>query len=278
LQVAVTYTLTPGSGSAINGTSVPFTHSGVAADTWTCAYVSGGPAGAYVVNPPSQTLTGGGTITFTLNFEKNQDAAIQWITWTANGVPWQTTTWEGIPCNIIDVHFLQWVMGCVGYNVTLNETDWIMITQTQPAQGPNAMIVVRNDDCALNKTPIQGASPVKKSQVPSVNNVTREQGYNITLTVGEPTTLDVHTVWQLVKGTNYTKSINWFGISAAVQGEQTFHNCTLFELVLPKGPVQYQFQVIAFAHVDLVGATDNNTANNDAMSLFPLTVVVNMPP
>ena len=276
---AVNYTLTPTSGSAINGTSVPATHTGVAADTWTCAYVSGGPAGAFLksIKPSaSQSLSGGGTITFTFDFELNQDAAIQFLTWTVNGVPWGQSTLEVVPCNIIDVHFLQLVDGCVGYNVTLNETDWLTITAAPGNPGPVSIYVV-DDDCALNKTPPpQGLPSVKKSQVPTVDNVTRSIGYNVTLVPGMTSMLDVHTVWQLVKGTNYTKSINWFGISKAPYEPQLPpHPCVLFELVVP-APGQYTFTLIAHAHVDLVGSNDTNPVNNDAVSLFPLMLTVNV--
>jgi hypothetical protein len=274
-QGAVNYTLT-GPGSSINGTSVQSTHSGLAPGTWTCAYVAGGPAGAFLnsIQPSaSQTLSAGGTITFTLDFELNQDAAIQWLTWTLNGVPYQGTTPEVGPCNITDVHFQQWVNGCTGYNVTLNETDWLMITANPANPGP-VWIYVVNADCALNKTPPpQGTSAVKKSQVPSINNATATVGDNLTLMPAQHGTLDAHTVWQLVKGTNYTKSINWFGVSKAPFELPGPHPCVLFELVAMPG--FYQFTLIASAHVDLVGSTDVNLGNNDAVSsLLTLNVVV----
>jgi hypothetical protein len=69
----VSYTLT-GPESPINGTSVPDSFSGRCSDwtcTYTCAYVSGGPPGAYLDSiAPNATQGGfvGGTITFTLDF------------------------------------------------------------------------------------------------------------------------------------------------------------------------------------------------------------------
>jgi hypothetical protein len=278
-QGLVNYTLTPTSGTPVSGTAVPTTHSNMTASTWTCAYVAGGPAGAFLnsIQPSaSQSLSAGGTITFTLDFELNQDAAINWLTWTVNGDEWQSPTLEVVPCNIIDVHFLQWVNGCTGYNVTLNETDWLTITALPGNPGPVSIYVV-NADCALNKTPPpQGTSAVKKSQVPTVDNVTRSIGYNVTLVPGMTTQLDVHTVWQLVKGTNYTKSINWFGISKPPFDPPGPHPCVLFELVAMPGV--YTFQLVASAHVDLVGSTDHNPANNDAVSLLPLMLTVNVAP
>jgi hypothetical protein len=276
-QGAVNYTLTlSGGASPVNGTAVQTTHGSMNPGTWTCAYVSGGPAGAFlnsIQTSASQTLTGGGTITFTLDFEKNQDAAIQWSTWSLNGAPYQSSTLEVGPCNITDVHFLQWVNGCTGYNVTLNETDWLTINAAPGNPGP-VWIYVVNADCALNKTPTaQGTSAVKKSQVPSINNETAIVGANLTLNPGQPGMLDAHTVWQLVKGTNYTKSINWLGISKAPFDLPGPHPCVLFELVVPM-PGMYTFTLVANAHVDLVGSTDVNPANNDAVSSFPLTLTV----
>jgi len=69
---AVQHMLTgPGAeASPIAGTSGEDTFR-VDCDNWTCAYVSGGPAGASFVNitPAStQSVANGGTITFTLNF------------------------------------------------------------------------------------------------------------------------------------------------------------------------------------------------------------------
>ena len=80
-QGAVNYTLTLAGGtSPVSGTGVPTTHGNMTAGTWTCAYNAGGPAGAFLnsIQPSaSQSLVAGGTITFTLDFELNQDAAIK---------------------------------------------------------------------------------------------------------------------------------------------------------------------------------------------------------
>jgi hypothetical protein len=273
-QGAVNYTLTPAGGSPIAGTVVPTTHSSMLPATWTCAYVAGGPAGAFLnsIKPTaSQSLVAGGTITFTLDFELNQDAAIKWFTWSLNGEPYQSTEIEAMPCMIIDAHFKQWVKGCDGYNVTMNEASWLMITAHPANPGPATIIVV-DDWCALNKTP---APRQKVSQTVSVDNVTREKGYTAPLIPGgPPVLLDAHTQWNLVKGTNYTKAINWFGISLfeAVPG----HECVLFELVVP-APGIYVFTLVASADVELVGDTDVDPQNNNDMSA-PLMLTVNAGP
>jgi hypothetical protein len=277
-QGAVSYTLSAGN-STISGISVPTTHTDVAAGTWSCAYNSGGPAGAFLksIKPlATQSLTAGGTITFTLDFELNQDAAIKFLHWTLSGEPQgpQPTEIVAVPCNFIDAHFLQWVDGCEGYNVTMNETSWLNITQMMGP--PGVVVYVVNDDCAVNKTPGQGlVPPVKKFQVPTFNGTPVEKGMNTTLTPGVPTLLDVETQWQLVKDTNYTKSINWFGIWVGAY-EPGLHPCVLFELILPVPNAQYVFIIQTSADVALVGDTDLNPANNHDMSA-PVGLVVNVP-
>jgi len=219
-------------------------------------------------------LPGGGNITFTLNFEKDQDAGINCQGWTCNGTPWPLSTLEVNPCSTIDVHFIQWVLGCPGYNVTLNETSWLSINQTG---GPvPATIVVVNDDCALNKTAVEQApTPVKVSQVPSLNGTPVEVGMNTTLIPGIPTLLDVRTQWQLTKQIDYLKSINWLGISKATSFPPG-HPCVLFELVFPQ-PGQYTFTLVASAKVALVDDVDVNPQNNN-VTCPPLYLTVNVSP
>ena len=69
---AVQYTLTlPGAAAptVINGASVASTHRNVNPGSWTCAYVSGGPGTFVNITPAAtQSVTAGGTITFTLSF------------------------------------------------------------------------------------------------------------------------------------------------------------------------------------------------------------------
>src|SRR4030042_6761982 len=91
LTGAVNYTLIPASGSNITGNNVTASFT-VAPGNWTCAYVSGGPPAAYFVSiTPSatQSVTAGGTVTFTLNFASLPasplDASIQFVSWSING-------------------------------------------------------------------------------------------------------------------------------------------------------------------------------------------------
>jgi hypothetical protein len=268
----VSYMLTPASGSAINGNNVSASFN-VTTGNWTCGNVSGGPAGAFLVNiTPSAThsVPSGGNITFTLNFELNQDAAIQWLEWTKNGTPVSGTEYA-VPCDIVDAHFLQWVSGCENYSVTLNETSWLTITQTA---GPAATIYVVNATCAVNKTP----APLQKVfQVPSFNGTDVGQNASCNLTLNVPTLLDAKTQWKLSKGTNYTKSVNWFGISMAPFVPPGPHPCVLFELVLP-GPGPYTFQLQTSAQVALMGNTDVNSGNDNTGWSPILNLTVNVGP
>jgi len=288
----VSYTLnTTSTGCAptppIAGTHVPDAFGPTCDDcgNWTCTYVSGGPPGAYLVDitpSPTQELPKGGFITFTLNFELPQDAAIIFDTWTLKGMPWQYEEMEVVPCDWVDVHFKQWVMGCPLYEVAVNETSVLTITQTQ---GPSATVFVINDWCAVNKTPEpfddpthglpDPPPPVKLDQVPSINGDPVNVGENITLTLQQPEDLDVETSWELLKCLNYTKSINWFGISKApfVLGDE--HDCVLFELVLPVAG-QYTFTLDASAELELVDDVDVNPQNDKAVSTT-LTLTVNVP-
>jgi hypothetical protein len=276
---SVSYTLTPASGSPKSGTSVNDSFT-VATGSWNCTYNSGGPSDAFLVDitpSSSQTVSENGTVTFTLNFEENQDAGIQFLWWTRNGTPvgppgepWYEV-YDAVVCNLIDVHFQQRVMGCENYSVTLNETDWLSISQTA-GPGPVRIFVV-NDTWALNKTP----EPSQKVfQVPSFNGTPVEAGMSTNLTLGVPTLLDVETQWQLVKDLNYTKSINWFGISKAPFVPPGPHPYVLFELVLPAAG-QYTFTLVASAEVALVDDVDVNPVNNNVTSP-PLYLTVTVGP
>jgi hypothetical protein len=275
----VQYTLTgPGAEAApITGTNVTSSFT-VDCGNWTCEYVSGGPPGTYLesITPPSpQEVTDGGTITFTLNFELDQDAWIECLNWTVDGDPDKVycemgECWvEVVPCQIIDVHFGQGVLGCPERLVAVNETSWLTIMQTEG--DPGVQIWTVNDLCAVNKTAEPPAEPAEKvSQKTTWFGDFVDPGTLIPL---EPLTLvelDVETIWQMVKETDYTKSINWFGIS--VFEPMPGHDCVLFELILPN-PGVYTFQLVASANVELMDDEDVNPEDNYAECL-PLTLTV----
>jgi hypothetical protein len=90
---SVDYTLTgPGPASPISGTAVPASFS-VYPGNWTCAYVFGGPAGAYLVDiTPSgyQSVAPNATITFTLNFKTIIPGTIE-VKATLDGADWPSS-------------------------------------------------------------------------------------------------------------------------------------------------------------------------------------------
>ncbi len=76
--------------------SVPDSFSGLPAGTYSLHYNSGGPAGATMVGitPPSQSLTTGGYISFTINFSTQATGTI-YVSATLDGSPWQTAIGSG---------------------------------------------------------------------------------------------------------------------------------------------------------------------------------------
>jgi len=78
--------------SSISGSSVPLAYSNKAPGTYTIGSIAGGPSGATLLNTtPSviQTLTAGGTITYTLNFRSNKvDTGTVTVNATLDGSPW----------------------------------------------------------------------------------------------------------------------------------------------------------------------------------------------
>ena len=287
----VQYTLTgPGAAAPtiINGTSVPNSHTGEAGN-WTCGYVSGGPPGAFLVDitpDPTQEVTSCANITFTLNFELDQDA---WIVesidpWTLNGNP-IPLVYDAFPCDIIDVHFGQGVNGCEGYQAAVSETSWLFIHLVSytdnllgpmPPNGPVQLYVV-NDDCAVEKLP---TPPEKVSQMTTFFDTYIPPGEFIELQVCEPVIVDVETIWTLVKEIDYTKSINWFGISMLPEFAPGLeHECVLFELIVPQSYFgaggTYHFQLQASAQLELMDDEDVNPGNDDAVTP-PLDLYVNV--
>jgi len=100
IQVNATFNGAPWSGpasfqltgaSTLNGTSLPATFSIVTAGNYTLNYIGGGPSGATVTGVApgvTQTLSGGATATYTLNFTTVLTGTIQ-VNGTLNGTPWQ---------------------------------------------------------------------------------------------------------------------------------------------------------------------------------------------
>jgi hypothetical protein len=269
-QGALDYTLT-GANSTIDYTAVTYSFN-VDPGTWTCEYVSGGPPGAHLVDitpDPTQEVSADELITFNLTFELDQDAWIEFETWTIDGVPIEEWDgyWDYEPglgyyaevtwCNVIDVHYTQGVEGCEGRQVTLDEVDELVIHYLLPELGGPIPLYVFNDDCAVNKT--AELEPAEKlGQVPSFNGEPVEPDQYLELPWGVNTTLDVETSWELEKCLNYTKSVRWFHVGECF--EPPCNWCVLFNLEVP-GP-GYDFQLWPSACVELADDVDVNPDNN----------------
>jgi len=288
----VSYTLTgPGAAAptVITGTNATALFDEVECGNWTCEYVSGGPPGANFVGitpDPTQELSAGATIGFILNFELEQDAWIDFLYWTVDGVPEQAPELEVMPCQIIDVHFQQGGAGCEGRIVAVNETSrlWIHYMGWNPGPmgdpicgfAPDPVLYVVNDLCAVNKAAEPPANPPEKvSQMTTWWGDPIPPGEFLPLPCCEEMELDVETSWMLEKEIDYTKSINWFGVSLF---EPMPHPCVLFELVIPM-PLSgyYFFSLVAEAEVELMDDEDVNPDNNDADGP-PLFLRVFVPP
>ena len=276
----VAYTLT-GTEEPIDGTSVPKTHS-VTPDRWICAYVSGGPAGAYFVDITplaTQTLIDGGTITFTLNFELEQDASIDFLTWTINGEPVEPNGPDDpyyVTCGaIIDVHFKQHVAGCEGVEVSLVEYSWFELYHTGGYIDLFDLHVL-NEDGAVVKTP-DLLDPIE----PSDQNLWLWQDmeripvefcdwfYFEALEPCEdpatcdPLVMELETVWTLEKCTDYEKTINWLRIGECLEPVAPIP--VLFEAFFDAmDPLN--FTLVSRAEVELLDDEDANPDNNFAES------------
>lgn len=277
----VNFTLTESEGNIINpggATPIGITYDGVRTGIYTADFLDGGPPEAILVDivpEETQAVTSGGTVIFTLNFEKKQDASIEFLNWTVNGIPLEqfegAVYFEGEwlvdthPYDVIGVQFTQHVAGCQGYQVAVNETSELSIYYSGALSG-DVYVSVANNVCAVIKEP----DPIEKvSQVTSFNGEPVQPGELFEIPDGQVVTLDVETGWLLEKEKDYTKTINWWGISE-LPGET---ECVLFDLIVEDTAFPYQFELVASAEVKLVDDTDVNPGNNEAVS-FPIYLSV----
>ncbi len=287
---AVNFTLTGPEEEHITGTHVPALFDDITCGEWNLCFDSLRPDDAWLkeITPSAnQTVSEDGTITFTLNFELEQDAVIDFLYWTVNGEPvtdyeeeyggyyYAEATW----CDNIDVHYIQRVDGCEGRQVTLNETDELLIHYYlyEGVGEPDPVYVwVLDDWCAVNKTATPEGPPSEKlSQVPSYEGEPVEEGYEeYPIPYGVDTTLDVQTSWQLEKCVNYTKSINWLHIFECTPNPPDGDSacCVLFDLMV-SGP-GYGFELWSRASIELAGDEDINLDNNSTGWSPPLILMI----
>jgi len=210
-----------GPGGPITGSSVDNSHSAEAGD-WTCAYVAGGPPDADLIDittSATQSVTAGGTITFTLNFETEQvDASITWVSWTIDGVQVPPGSYTVYPPTIIDCEYDIFVAGT--YCETVNVTASFELPYHYG--GPNEFKSwhVANAPGSISTIP----PGTIWSQNATVNGVVRPICYSFDVFNCQNVTLDAHITIELHKGTNYRVKINWLGYKGSGPDDILFDN------------------------------------------------------
>jgi hypothetical protein len=204
----LSYTLTPGAGSPISGTDVPGSHS-ADAGSWTCSYDGGGPDGATsggIAPSETQELSGGETITFTLNFEiPEPDASITFVSWSIDGqqvAPGQYTVY---PPTTIDAEYDVFVAGNSSEWVTVNAT--FKVVKHFKGEAESQSWHVANAPGSVYITP----PPQNLTHEASVNGVIYPICTDFVVFKCEPVTFDVVVSCRIRKGTNHRTKINWFG-------------------------------------------------------------------
>jgi hypothetical protein len=222
---SVDYTLTPQSGSPIDGDTVPDTFT-VDAGNWTCAYVAGGPVGADFIDittSETQEVTAGGNpVTFTLNFVTPQevDASVVFVTWTIDGVPVPPGQYLINPGTVVDAQYEEVVSGNqTGQPVKVKETLWTkyhyMGIEGQPTENPRTLHVVNAWGAVWANPPFEQ----KLSQQATVEGVAVAPCTNIQCPYCETINLDVEIETVQKVGTNYTKSVNWIRFNPSGGGQ-----------------------------------------------------------
>jgi hypothetical protein len=211
---AVEYTLTPDTGSPVSGSSVAddFT---VDAGNWTCAYVSGGPPGADLIDiapEATQELSAGGTITFTLVFVTpvEVDAWVVFDTWTIDGLPVAPGMHQLVPGMIVDARYTEGVSGNVsgnqtGQEVKVKETLWTKYHNKNENQTTRSLHVVNAWGAVWGVPPFEQ----KLSQQATVGGQPVSPCTNIPCPYCDTISLDVEIETVQKVGTNYTKNVNW---------------------------------------------------------------------
>ena len=261
---AVSYTLTPVSGTAASGSTVSKSFT-LVAGTWTCAYVSGGP-GAFVNITPSatQTLVVGETKTFTLNFVTVPalDARISFESWTINGQKVAGGQFYTLyPNDYVDVEYKEHMYGPAG-NVTVHQTAWLKVHnigfEGQP--GPDIVLHVANEPGAVFMDP--PSTPM--NQKCTVGGLPAAECDMVHLPFCEPVTLDVEIDWNLEICQDYIKTINWISFPSPA---------VLFHIVSPLPPLLFglSLNLTTWANVNLPGDTDPSDDTTPESSWIVIT-------
>ncbi len=277
---AVNYTLTgPGATAPtiIDGDTVPDSFTGDPG-SWTCAYVAGGPGTFVDITPsPTQSVTAGGAINFTLNFVTPVaptlvDAYVTFDSWSINGTPIPTpppgiTVWVS-PGTIIDATYKEHVSGEEeGAVVTVHQTSWLTIHNTGAegsGEGESMWLHCVNGDGAVTMDPPAESSA---NQQCTVEGNPVEPCDEIELKVCIPVNLDMEIDWELKICTDYTKTINWIGYPSPTD--------ILFDVtvVVPFHTVT----LVSWACVEVGEGFEDTNPDNDCCDPSPMITIGFLP-
>jgi hypothetical protein len=246
----------------------------------------------------TQTVTAGGTITFTLELEQGQDASTEFVGWIINGEPvppqdpynpeWYFLI-SGFNATIGAV-YQQQVAGCEGLEVLLNESNSLKVWEvhcnvTAPEPYLEPWLHVANNWCAVNKIPEAGGAVCEKAyQHASIGDIPAEPCTRLHFDGSPPDyampwvavdgdtwyeydphlNVDAHTSWQLEKKASYDKTIDWLDVTIDKE-TGPWVDCALFDLVPfdPECTDLYRLFVIhTEAHVELEDDEDIYPDNN----------------
>ena len=281
----MTYTLTgPGATAptVIDGTKVPDSFSGDAGN-WTCAYASGGPGAFVNITPdPTQEVSAGGTITFTLNFvtPTEVDAWVEFDTWTINGIPVASNTTHFVgPGTVIDARYKEGVSGNnTGQEVKVKETlmtkyHWQGI---EGEQAPAKSLHVVNAWGA-----VWGVPPFeqKLSQTATFNGQPVAACTRVDCPYCEPQILDVEIETVQKVGTNYTKNVNWIRFKPPADGEVQILQ-SLDDVVFEDDNLLdwQQFTATTYACIEVGEGFVDTNPDNDCCPESDWITIIYMPP
>jgi hypothetical protein len=272
-QGTVAYTLTR-PGETVDGASVADALT-VTSGTWTCAYVSGGPGRAYLADitpSPTQALAGGGTVTFTLNFELAQDVGIEFGSWTINGQRVKAndpkTAYNVAWGDIIGARFTQHVGGCQGKMVMVQVQPELSV-HFEKGIG-SVQLRILNQDAAVVKQPAADRSSI----VLSLDGMSVLPDTYHDLVLCTPRLMDADIIWEMEQGSGYTEAVNWLRVA---EHPQPVNGPYVLADLRFTGPGPFAFALISSAAADLVYDDDVDPDNNHAQSP-PLYIIVSAGP
>ena len=281
---SVEYTLTgPAGASPINGTSVESRHT-VDCGSWTCAYVSGGPAGASFtgISPAdTQTVSAGGTITFTLNFVTEQetrwDVSIEFETWTIDGQPVPDGTYRVSPGTIIDIEYEVHASGEEDAVVEVYETKWLRYHYKGPGEG-NWIHAVNAPGGVTMHPP---ADKIPGSQMTSVEGQDAPYCTEIWAPKCQIILLDVHVGWEQVVCVNYKQDVNWLRINPPYVPSTMILQDGLDEVLFDIYPAQQEqppLETITLSAMACVEMEGDENPDNDCTDWCPELTIEILPP